>query len=873
LPSWPIALFGRDAELKSLQEAWVLACGKQQQVVLIVGEPGVGKTRLALEFARSVAKHSTVLVGCCDREGLVPFAPFVMMLQWLVRVTPAHTLRRRMTEITGGIELAQIAPEITTRIHLIEQPIAASMEGHRYRMFEAFAELLVVTSREGPILLVFEDVHWADQGSKLFLRHLIRSTGKAAICIVVTCRENEPQLAQEAGEILEDLRREHSSTRLALKGLSEDHVRDFVQSWVGREKPPWLAPLVVKYTEGNPLFVTEMLRHLGEAGGLTRLDSPESPAGPADVGLPQGIRELIGRRLARLSQATRRLLTFAAVVGREFSLSVVEALAELPEDAVLDAMDEALTARIITEEPGAPGSFSFTHTLIRETLYSGITAARRVRLHHRIAAALEMQPAPGGPPLRELAYHFGRAAVYKSAEKAVEYGVRAGDQASTVLALEDAARYYEMALRALDLLSEGPERNDARLELHAKRGRSFFQIGQWALAKSAFEAALSLLDPLQDVKRCELLVSLAEASFWLMDVPAVRRYAGEAQVLADRVHRDDLWADALAWMASAKVADGDVLGGIRTDRQALARVGGIHSFALARVPLTLYWAGRTREAADRGKQAVARARGSNDPAFLLYALQHLGLSLSGAGRYDEALRAFDEARTFGRHCGAFPLLARAASMSVAPLLSLGDLDGATTRALEARELAHRVAFEPPLVSAGIDLLLIFARSQDPGRAEPLLDEIAQAVQKASGWHAWKWNLRLWQARAELALARGTWTEAVSAASNVVDQSRPRHRLKYEALGLATRARARSRLGLPQAVDDARGAVRVARRLADPAVLLECLGVLLELDGTDAVLAEARQTAHGILGALSEGSLRSAFLRATSSRFTGVLSRS
>jgi tetratricopeptide (TPR) repeat protein len=173
-----------------------------------------------------------------------------------------------------------------------------------------------------------------------------------------------------------------------------------------------------------------------------------------------------------------------------------------------------------------------------------------VRLHYRIAAALEQQSAPGGPPLRDLAYHFGQAAVYKSAEKAVEYGVRAGDQASTALALEDAARYYEMALRALDLVSGGPERNDTRLQLHAKRGRSFFQIGQWALAKSAFEAALSLLDPLEDLKRCELLVSLAEASFWLMDIPALRRYAGEAQVLADRIGRDDFWADALrGWRA------------------------------------------------------------------------------------------------------------------------------------------------------------------------------------------------------------------------------------------------------------------------------------------------------------------------------------
>jgi hypothetical protein len=203
-------------------------------------------------------------------------------------------------------------------------------------------------------------------------------------------------------------------------------------------------------------------------------------------------------------------------------------------------------------------------------------------------------------------------------------------------------------------------------------------------------------------------------------------------------------------------------------------------------------------------------------------------------------------------------------MSVAPLLSLGDLEGAASRALEARELAHRVAFEPPLVSAGIDLLLISARSHDPGRGEALLDEIARAVEKASGWHAWKWRLRLWQARAELALARGNRSEAMIAAKHVVDQSRARSRLKYEALGLATRARA-GRLGSRQAVNEARTAIGVARRLADPAVLLECLAVLLELEGNDEVLAEARQAVQRILEGLSQESLRRRFLANVASK--------
>ena len=864
-----IDLAGREEEINVLRSSWEGASRGQQQIVVVTGEPGVGKTRLVLEFARSVTRRATVLVGRCDREALVAYAPWVAILQWMIRATPGQVLQQHLADVEAGSELAQIVPEIGTRIH-IGAPGSATPDGRRYRLFEAVSQLLVAASRRAPILLVIDDLHWADQGSLLLLRHMIRSTRQAAICIVITHRNDVPEWSSEFRDLLESLRREHDPTRIALHRLSDDDVRDMIEARIGRDSPPSLTRLLARHTEGNPLFVVEMLKHLGEVGALTGREEWDAPITLEEVGLPEGIRQLIGRRLERLGLTTRRLLTIAAVVGREFRLSAIEGLVDVDEDAVLDAMDEALTAGIVSEEPGVPGNFSFTHTLIREALYTSITAARRVRLHHRIATALEQQSSPFESRVAEVAYHFGQAAVYKSADKAVDYATRAGDYAIATLAFENAAHWYEMALRAMDFVGPHADATAKRFELHVKRGKSFFAVGQWASAKNAFEAAASLLDPAEHEKRAELLVRLAETAFWLMDVPALRKFAGEAQGLADRSGRDDLWADAQAWMASAMVSDGDVLAAIQMDHQALARAGGIRSFGLARTPLTLYWAGLIDEAIQHGLQAVETARASEDPPFLLYALQHLGLSLSGAGRFDEALRVFEEARAFGRRCGALPLLARATSMSVAPLLSLGDLNGAMARAFEARELAHRVAFEPPLVSAGIDLLMIFARQQDPGRAEALLNEIAQAVRKASGWHAWKWNMRLSQARAELAYARGAWDEAVQSATHVIDQSRSRHRPKYEALGLVTRARAARRLGARSAVKDARAAVDVGRRLADPPVLLDCLIVLLEIEGTDALLDEARRTAQKIVQAVSDDTLRSAFLTSVDNKAPRVV---
>jgi AAA ATPase domain len=237
LRPWTVDLLGREREIELLENAWSAASWGQQQLVLISGDPGLGKTRLAFEFARFVARRETALPAGCDREALVPFAPFVTMLQWVVRASPEKTLRRWLKDVEGSSELTQLVPGIAKYTRGAPELVPAAAEGRRFRMFEAFTQLVIMVSRDCPMLLLFEDLHWADTGSLIFLRHLIRSTRDSAICIVITYLENEPALSEFSAEVFQEIRREFPALQIRLGGLAEDHVRQFIESYTHQAAP------------------------------------------------------------------------------------------------------------------------------------------------------------------------------------------------------------------------------------------------------------------------------------------------------------------------------------------------------------------------------------------------------------------------------------------------------------------------------------------------------------------------------------------------------------------------------------------------------------------------------------------------------------
>jgi len=853
---------GREAELRQMLDVWQRAKSGRHQLLFIAGEPGIGKTRLAREFARGrVAEGCTVLVGSSDEENLVSYQPFVESLAWYVRHCPPADLRAQLAAIGGGAELGALVPELSTRIRDLPVSATVDAEGQRYRLFEAVGALIALASQARPVLLLFDDLHWADKPTLLLFRHVVRSARSGSFCIVATYRDSELGRAHPLAEMLAGLRREAIVTRLALRGLDLANVTALVESIVGHGAASPLPRVVMESTDGNPFFATEMLLHLREMGAIPRAGATMGSAIElASLGLSEGIKEVIGRRLSRLSEAGNRVLGVAAIIGREFDAALLEAVSDLREDELFDALDEAIRAQLVREAIDRSGRFEFMHALIRETLYGELSSPRRSRLHRRVAEAIErLARDMPTPPLAELAYHFSQAGSADAADKAIDYATRAGDRAADGLAHEEAARLFEMALHSLEFSPAGPETTRRRIDLHTRRARCFDALGQWGPEVRELQAALDGLDPQQVERRCELVLALARASFLLLDVRPVERYATEALALAERSERSDLAANAIAWLARCRQANGDLDAAIDMDRKAMSLAPGMATTASMLGPLTLYLAGRSTEAIPLAVAAADAARSSGDTTFTMYALTHVGLNMAAVGRYADAANAFHEARSFGRRYGALPMLARATAMAAGLHLTLFDFEGAEALQTEARELGRTVGFTPSMVSAGIDSLLTLARRHEAGGAERLLQETAAAAASTADWHQWLWQLRLAQARAELALEREALDEAIAAATDSIEQSRARGRPKYEALGLVTRARSLHALGRTRAaIADANTAVRVADKTKDPSLLLRALDALIGLDGSDELAARALAVTQRIDESLPDEAMRRCF---------------
>jgi tetratricopeptide (TPR) repeat protein len=490
---------GRDAELAQLMRLVDEAMAGRGSVVLIAGEPGIGKSHLSsalLDAARRRGAHA--LAGhCYEMEGSPPYVPFAEHVEDAGRLLPRDTFRHVLGDEAS--EVARIMPELRRLFADIPPPTDLPPEQQRRYLFNAYREFAARLARLSPVVAIVEDLHWADGPTLLLLQHIAQVVAGVPMLIVGTYRDQEVALDAPLAATLEFLARQKIVTRMTLRRWSTDEVHRMLAALCRQEPPASLAPVIFEETEGNPFFVAEVFHHLAEEGAL--FDASGSFLQDLRVErlrVPDSVRLVVGRRLERLTAGARRVLTTGAVVGRGFALALLEDLeaADSGRDGVLDAIEEAERARLIESEPsGRNPRYRFVHEIVRQTLIDAMSPRRRQRLHLRIAAGIERTFASAlDSHAPALAYHLYNAGPDAPPEKTIHYLSVAAGRANAAAAHEEALDHLDKALALLETpvspLAAG---------LLVPRANALQSLGRADEAIETFERALSVFDALGDV--------------------------------------------------------------------------------------------------------------------------------------------------------------------------------------------------------------------------------------------------------------------------------------------------------------------------------------------------------------------------------------
>ena len=519
---------GRRGDLAALSAEFERVCTGDCRIALVSGEPGIGKTRLAAEFCASVHEQGArILLGNCAQEMLVPYQPFVEAMARYVSDCPRDVLR--LDVVDSGGELRRLVPELVERVPDLPEPLRGDPAGERHRLFRAVASVLVNIAVRAPLVMVIEDLQWADKATLSLLAHVVREARASPLLILCTYRDTELGDTDPLAATLADLRRDRVFTRVPLEGLTVKEVAGLVDAIAGHGAPQ-LARALHERTSGNPFFIEEVLGHLRDTGVLTEdRGTGTEVMTPAVHSIPAGVQEVIGQRLARLGSEAVKVLTLASVIGSDFDLGLLGAVGVADGDRLLDILDQGVRAGLIAEVADAVGRFAFRHALIRETLYDDLSRTRRVHLHREIALALERQCGHDpGPRLGELAHHYLQAAPAGDLDRAVAYATRAAERATSLARYAEAAVHYAAAAGALE--AEGRGTSAQYVELLLGLGDAQRLAGDAEAARETFER----------------VAGLARARGWHEQLArAARGYTAWTHAYALRAEPDESGADLL----------------------------------------------------------------------------------------------------------------------------------------------------------------------------------------------------------------------------------------------------------------------------------------------------------------------------------------
>jgi class 3 adenylate cyclase/tetratricopeptide (TPR) repeat protein len=666
---------GRDAEYETMLKKLAEARNGRGSVILLAGEPGIGKTRLTEEFCEHASSGATVIRGnCYEGDVAAPFGPWTQALRSLLDETPDGELRDALG--AAAPDIALVLPELRRRMPNLEAPPRLDPESERARLFDGVSTWLRRAAERKPLVIFFDDLHWCDRPSLALLEQVARNIANQRIVMVGTYRDVEVDRVHPLAQALAALRRMEHHERLAIKGMPREEIDDLLEaiepSEESRPVRRVLAAVLARQTDGNPLFVREAITSLIESGKIVHEEGrwTSHVTSVDELGVPEGVREAIGRRLSRMSEGCNQMLARASAFTSGFTWEEIVAVSDDSEDELMDCLDEALGAQLLAERDS--GRYAFTHAMIRHTLYEEMSSPRRARLHRRVAESLEaLYAGEVESHLGELAAHY-MASVGGEAEKAIDYAIRAGKRAMEMVAWEEAAQHFQRALEAMPAEGGDAERHGhVLLDL----GEVLVYAGQTSEAVHAYRRAAAAA---RHAGLAELLgeaaSGLEEAGYFVLGDPDLPRQ--RLELIDEALNALDAADSPLrARLLAQRTRPALAIGGTGD----VARTGGFGSL-MGR---------RSADVEGAAREAVAMAQRLGDPNVTAEALNYLCQALLGPASDAERRALAEEMMRQAELAENMRLQASACDLLFIAALSQGDM----LAARQAHELAARLAEE------------------------------------------------------------------------------------------------------------------------------------------------------------------------------------